>query len=157
MLSSGPLTMHAQQILVDSLKKIRDFSDDFNGAEIQLVTVKKHPEYPGGRIAWQQFLREQIDIRVPKLNKAVPGVYNVVVRFTVGANGELRAFTPETNKGYGMETELIRCLKKSIPWIAAENNAGKKVAFTTRTLVIFHVKTNEVTLSFPAPVASPAK
>ena len=68
--------------------------------------------------------------------------------FIVDDHGKMHAIGADFNCGYGMETEIIRCVKKSSDWIPAETESGKKVASTVRTAVIFTVKRSDVTISF---------
>lgn len=133
---------------VDSAKNINVIGD-FNGAEIHLPTAKKLPAFPGGSKAWQDFIRSNINIAIPFKNKAVPGQYKVMVRFIVRSDGTLSAIGADSNSGYGMEAEVIRCIRKSINWIPAETSNGQKVSFLVRAVVIFTVKLNDVIISFP--------
>jgi hypothetical protein len=140
--------VYAQSFTVDSAKKSVDFSGDFGDAEIQLSAVKKLPAFSGGKKAWQDFLRSNINIAVPFSNKAIPGTYKLLLRFMVRSNGKLSDIGADTNCGYGMESEVIRCIKKSADWIPAETSSGRKVSFTIRTAVTFIVKQNDVSISF---------
>lgn len=144
----APAPLCAQGFTVDSAQKSIDFSGDFGDAEIHLSAVKKMPKFTGGKKAWQDFLRSNINIAVPFSNKAIPGTYKPIIRFVVGSNGKLSGIGADTNCGYGMETELIRCIKKSTDWMSAETSSGKKVSFTMRTAVTFTVKQNDVIISF---------
>ena len=145
-----PASIHAQTFTIvnDSSKKSVDITGHFNNAEIQLPAVKKQPEFAGGKKAWQDFLRNNINISVPFTNKAIPGSYKVMIRFIVGSNGKLSGVGADSNCGYGMESEVIRCIKKSSDWIPAETNSGKKVSFTLRQAVTFNIKQNDVIVSF---------
>jgi len=138
----------AQTFTIDTSKKTIDISDPPNGVEIHLPGVHKKPEFPGGKTAWQSYLRNNIDIKVPFTNKALPGVYRIMIRFIVNSDGKLREVGADTNCGYGMEAEVIRCIKKSADWIPAETNSGKKVSFTLRQVVLFTVKKDNVQISF---------
>ncbi len=143
-----PSFLKAQVFTIDSSKKSLDVSGDFKDVEIQLPAVKKLPEFPGGKPAWQKFLLSQIDIKVPFANKAIPGKYSTMVRFVVRSDGKLSGIGADSNCGYGMEEEVIRSISKSNLWIPAETNSGKKVSFIMRTIVIFTVKQNDVAVSF---------
>ncbi len=143
-----PTLIRAQSFTIDSSKKSMDITADFNGASVHLPAVNKLPEFPGGKNAWQDFLRSNINIKIPIANKATPGTYKVMIRFIVRQDGKLQEIGADSNCGYGMESEVIRCIKKSIDWIPAETSSGKKVAFTLRTIVIFTVKQNEVIINF---------
>lgn len=140
---------YSQSIGIDTSRRYLEIEGNFNGAEVNLPVVKKLPEYPGGKKAWQDFLRSNINIAVPISNKARLGVYRVMIRFVVGSDGKLRGIGADSNCGFGMENEIIRCLKKSPDWIPAESSSDGKVGFTLRTIVIFNVKQNDVVISFP--------
>ncbi len=143
-----PAFLQAQSVLLDSSNKSIEIAGDYNGAEIHLAAVKKRPEFPGGKNAWQEFLRSRINLKVPFANKAKPGNYQVMIRFIADSEGKLWNIGADTNRGYGLEKEVIRVIKKSDKWIPAETSTGKRVSFTLRTAVTFIVKQNDVFLSF---------
>jgi hypothetical protein len=145
---STPIVLCAQKITIDADAKTVDISPEFNDIDVHLNAVKKRPEFSAGKKAWQHFLRSNINIRIPFANKAKPGTYWVLIRFIVGRDGKLRAIGADTNCGYGMEAEVIRCIQKSANWIPAETKTGIKVSFTMRTAVTFVVKQNDVTIGF---------
>ena len=136
----------------DTLVNFIDLPDHIETpARLHMPVVSKQPEYPGGKIAWQNYLRSEINIGVPLLNKAPVGTYQVLVGFTVDIDGKLQGVIPKTNKGYGMEAEVVRAMRKSNSWLPAESPGGKKVVFTKpmHTMVIFNVKRNDVQIVFP--------
>lgn len=143
-----PALLHAQSFTIDSSKTAVGVAGEFNGSEIHLPAVKKKPEFPGGKKAWQDFLQSNINIQIPVVNKATPGIYRVMIRFIIGSDGKLWGIGADSNCGYGMESEVIRCIRKSAEWIPAETGSGKKVSFTMRTIVIFTIKQNDVIISF---------
>jgi hypothetical protein len=147
-ITGTPAMVYGQNFTRDSSGKSIDVSGQFNDAEIHTNVVKKKPEFPGGKKAWQDFLRSNINIAVPFANKAIPNTYNVMIRFTIGSNGKLRELRADSNCGFGMETEVIRCINKSAGWIPAKTSSGKKVSFTMGTVVIFVVKQNDVIIKF---------
>jgi hypothetical protein len=149
-LTGVTFSLHAQSFTIanDSGRNSIDISGSFNGAEVNLPAVKKLPQFNGGKKAWQEFLRSNINIKVPFVNKAVPGIYKVMIRYIVGSNGKLSGIGADSNCGYGMESEVIRCINKSPDWTPAETSSGDKVSFTLRTIVIFTVKPNDVIISF---------
>ncbi len=144
-----PAVVYAQTYAPDSSNKSIDVFGSFNDAEIHLSAVKKQPEFLGGKKAWHDFLRSNINIKISFSNKAPAGVYKVMIRFIVGSDGKLRGIGADSNCGYGMEAGVIRCINKSNNWMPAETNSGKKVSFTLRTGVTFVVKQNEVLIQFP--------
>ncbi len=141
--------VNAQNIEYDTVNKELNLRAFVNGAMVHHNLVNKKPEYPGGKTAWHNFLRSNINIAVPFTNKALPGRYEVLIRFIVGADGKVTSAGAKTNRGYGLEAEVIRCINKSGTWSPAETKDGQKVAVTLRTMVIFNVERNNVTVSFP--------
>ncbi len=139
---------YSQSFTIDSSQKFIEIDGKFNGAEVNLPAVKKRPQFLGGKKVWQDFLRSNINITVPIANKAIPGVYKVMIRFIVGSDGKLKGVGADSNCGYGMESEVIRCVKISPDWIPAETSSGEKVGFTLRTIVTFTVKQNDVVITF---------
>ncbi len=141
----------AQNLIIstDSSTLLLDVTGDFNKAEIQLPALHKKPDFPGGRKAWQNFLSANFNISAPFANRVFPGTYRVMIRFIINAEGKIMDAGAETNCGYGLETETIRCIKKSPEWIPAETASGHKVAFTLRQFVIFKVSQNNIELIFP--------
>ena len=123
-----------------SLNPSKTLSEYFNKAEVVLGKVKYPPEFPGGKAAWSAFLKSNIDISKPLKNKALPGTFVVSVRYTVGKDGSLKNIGAETGCGYGMEDEVIRCLKLSPAWLPAQTADKEIVNFATRQLVIFKIK-----------------
>lgn len=148
LLAATHTVLRAQNITVDTSAKTIDISPGLKDVEFHLNAVNKKPEFIGGKKAWKDFLRSNINIAVPFSNNAKPGTYQVMIRFIIGSNGKLRAIGAETNCGYGIEKEVIRCIIKSPDWIPAETKSGKKVSFTMRTAIKFTVKQNDVIVSF---------
>jgi hypothetical protein len=97
-------------------------------------------QFSGGKTAWKQFLLANINVVVPLIKHAPTGNYLVRVRYVVDKSGALRDFGAESNCGYGMEDELIRCLKTSPAWVPANLEKGIKVSTTMRQFVTFRVK-----------------
>lgn len=141
-------SVQAQHFITDSTGKFVDLSPGYDDKEIHPASVKKLPDYAGGKKAWQDFLRANIDIKIPFTNKALPGIYKVMIRYIVKSDGSLSGIGADSNCGYGMESEVIRCIHKSKGWIPAESGEGKKVSFTMRTIVVFNVKEKDVVISF---------
>jgi hypothetical protein len=144
----SPVFLVAQSFEIDSSKRAIDVTGDFNNAEIHLPAVSTKPEFPGGKKAWHDFLRSNINIAVPFKNRAVPGIYRVVVWFIIGSDGKIRASGADSNSGFGMEAEVLRCINKTVEWKPAETGSGKKVSYTLRTMVVFTIKTNDVVINF---------
>jgi antitoxin component YwqK of YwqJK toxin-antitoxin module len=82
--------------------------------------------FPGGDIAWREYLERNLNRDVAVDNKAPAGIYKAVIKFVVSKDGKLEDIVAETNIGYGIEQEAIRVIKKSPKWIPAVQ-FGRKV------------------------------
>jgi periplasmic protein TonB len=78
--------------------------------------VPNEPSFPGGLVAWQQFLQKNLKGDVPSNNGAPAGKYTVQLKFTVNKNGSLSNFVLQNNPGYGTGEEVIRLMKTSPKW-----------------------------------------
>ena len=83
---------------------------------------------------------------MPLTNKAPSGTYNVVIRYTVEKEGSFRNIGAASNCGYGMEDEVIRCMKASPKWKPAQTTNKEIVSFATKQLIIFKIKGNDITI-----------
>ncbi len=73
-------------------------------------------EFPGGLAGWSKYLRGNLDPNTPVDNNAPKGVYTVIVKFIIRANGTIAEVQPETNHRYGMEAEAIRVISNGPAW-----------------------------------------
>ncbi|MEP7142868.1 MAG: energy transducer TonB [Ferruginibacter sp.] len=101
-----------------NLKTKRDITEayDLNGNRIDDFIYLKDASYQEGGSEWQTYLAENVKTKVPVKNGAPLGEYQVIIKFIVGQNGKITDVEAETNKGYGMEEEVIRVIKKSPKW-----------------------------------------
>ena len=53
------------------------------------------------------------------LKRRPAGSYTVIIQFVVDKEGNISEIKPLTNRGYGMEKEVIRILEKSPKWTPA--------------------------------------
>ena len=137
-------TIFAQSIIVDSQKNVIDVSGDFNNADIQLSRVSKPAEYPGGKLLWFQYLRNCVSVANIFSKRPPQGLYSVIIYFTISTDGSIKFINPETNNGFDMEKEIIKCIQNSIKWSPAETGSGRKVIFGIRNLVHITVKANDI-------------
>jgi protein TonB len=106
----------------------------------QDTTITRVEEtFIGGDASWRNFIQQNIDNSVPGKNKAPIGNYLVEVGFYVDTTGRLINIKPITHKGYGMEAEVIRLLKKSPKWSPAREN-GRPVRVYRKQQVLFSVQ-----------------
>ena len=104
----------------------------YNGAEIIIQNPFLKPKYMGGRLSWIDFLKSKIDNYVPLKNKAIPGTYNVLVRFLIDSKGEVKEVDAESNCGYEMEAEIVKKIKESPTWKPAKTKNGENVGYVFR-------------------------
>lgn len=108
-----------QQITTEIIKNINKNKDaDY----ILFYRVEVEAEYPGGIGAFRDYLSKNLDADVPANKNAPAGTYTVIVRFIVDKDGSVSDITPETNYGYGMETEIMRVIQNSKKWLPAKQN-----------------------------------
>ena len=100
--------------------------------------VEIEASYPGGVDAWRYFLSINLKADVAAKNNAPAGAYTVIIQFVVNTDGYISDITALTNQGYGMETEVIRVLKKSPRWKPAIQD-GRKVRAYRKQPVTFQV------------------
>jgi Gram-negative bacterial TonB protein C-terminal len=100
---------------------------------------EKDAEFEAGAKAWGKFLKANLDATVPYLNKAKPGVYNVIIMFAVNKNGEINDLLALTKNGFGMEEEAMRVIKLSPKWKPATMSNGDAVNCIKRQPFTFEV------------------
>ncbi|MFT3680327.1 MAG: energy transducer TonB [Ferruginibacter sp.] len=101
--------------------------------------VENEAEFPGGNAAWTRYLQKKLDGFNPADNGAPPGKYQVIVKFIVSKDGSISAVEAETNHGYGMEEQAIKCIKSGPNWKPALQN-GRNVNAYRRQPVTFIVE-----------------
>lgn len=98
------------------------------------------PEFPGGRTAWKDFLKRNVNAAIPLINKAPSGIYTVLIKATIGSDSIVRNVHAESNAGYGMDGEIMRVVKMSPKWKPAEANNRRKISYALRLAVSFRIK-----------------
>jgi periplasmic protein TonB len=93
---------------------------DENGQVKIFEKVEVEAEFPGGLTAWRDFIVNNLRPDVPVTKGAPAGQYNVIVQFIVDKAGAITGIKALTNYGYGMESEVIRMIKRSPKWIPAQ-------------------------------------
>jgi periplasmic protein TonB len=91
--------------------------------------VPNEPSFPGGLVAWQEFLQKNLKADVPSNNGAAAGKYTVVIKFTVNKDGTLSDFVLQDNPGYGTGEEVIRLMKTSPNWKPGTQSGNKVKSF----------------------------
>lgn len=119
----------------------RDSITEKDKEEIFYTKVDEKPEFKGGNLKWQSFIKRNLDSDIPTRNKAAKGDYAVIVKFMIKKDGSIGDVVAETNNGYGMEEEVIRIIKKSPAWEAGKIN-NEKVNSYQRQKIVFYVSKN---------------
>jgi len=104
--------------------------------------VEQNPQFTGGHEAWLKFLRANLKVNTPVDNGAKAGIYKVVLKFIVNADGSLSDIKCENDPGYGMCAEAIRFLKTTPKWQPAVQN-GKKINAYIKQPITFLVEDAE--------------
>lgn len=140
--------------VVSSGKKANSVSDEKASNALNEIAAPSFensnatpPKFPGGETAWRNYLVRNLNAAMPVDSGAPPGVYKVVVKFKVAADGSLSGFLPSTHFGFGMENEVLRILKNGPKWIPATEN-NKPVEAITQQPVTFVIESDAET---PAP------
>jgi protein TonB len=114
-------SINNKQVLRDTIP-----ADSIN---IIFEKVEVEASFPGGMNAWRRFLEDNLDASVPVKNGAPAGYYTVVVQFIVDKEGKIQNLEALTHHGYGMETEVLRILRKAPNWIPAMQKGRYVKAF----------------------------
>lgn len=117
--------------------------DSLRLEKIIFTKVEVEASFPGGAIEWRKFLEANLNANVPVDNGAPIGIYKVVVQFVVDRNGAVSDIRALTNFGFGMESEVIRLIKKSPDWEPAKQNQKTVKAYRNQP-VTFVVEAEDV-------------
>ena len=101
--------------------------------------VEQSPQYTGGPEAWRKFLQANLQVNTPVDHGAKAGIYKVVLKFIVNADGSLSDITCEKDPGFGTGTEAIRLIKTTPKWQPAMQN-GKRVSAYLKQPITFVVE-----------------
>lgn len=110
-----------------------------NANEGVFEKVEKEAEFPGGLQAWSRYLQKNLNPNVGLDNGAVPGTYQVIVKFIVSKEGVISDVTAETKHGFGMEEEAVKIIKRGPKWTPALQN-GQNVNAYRRQPVTFLIE-----------------
>ncbi len=137
------LSLFSQEIATDTILagNKKSMSDYFSGANVVVGNIKSPPAFPGGKTALDSFIRKNINQATLIItNKAPSGSYNVIIRYWVNQDGSISNIGARTNCGYGMEDEVIKCLRLSPKWQPALNSKNETVTFSAKQMVTFVIK-----------------
>lgn len=97
----------------------RQHFDSVGKEVLDLSLWEREASFKGGESAWREYLQNNLQAAVPVVNKAPKGSYTVIMQFVINSDGTISDLKPLTKKGYGMEEECMRILKKSPKWMPA--------------------------------------
>jgi protein TonB len=91
--------------------------------------VEIEASFPGGDSKWRQYLERNCNGQIASDNGAPEGQYTTVIQFVVDKEGNISDVRPLTNKGFGMEEEAMRVIKKGPKWTPAIQNGRQVKAY----------------------------
>jgi hypothetical protein len=116
------------QLSKHQLKEVTVVDRVFTALEVE-------PAFPGGDDAWRKYLERNLNSGVPSANGAPVGSYAVQVQFIVDEQGVISSLKALTNKGYGMEDEVIRTIKSGPNWKPGVQNGKVVKAYKTQPVI----------------------
>ncbi len=119
----------------EKLIKEEDYSKLF-------YTVQQEARFPGGLIAWTDYLQRNLRSELPTYNGAPVGSYTVIVSFLVDKEGNVSEVKAENDPGYGTAAEAMRAIQHSKSWLPAMQN-GHAVLYRQKQTITFIVSENQ--------------
>lgn len=117
----------APTIIDEGKQVIEEKKEDDENKVFEKVEVEA--SFPGGEREWKKYLERNLDANVPIDNGAPEGTYTVIVQFIVDKEGNISDVKALSNKGYGMEDEAIKIIKKGPKWTPAIQNGRNVKAY----------------------------
>lgn len=111
---------------------------DEAGNKMPNYIYQREAEFKGGMDKWIKYLTNNLKSKIPVKKGAPPGLYSVIVKFTITENGDVTDVSAENDPGYGTKEEAIRVLEKSPKWNPAIFK-NKKVEFHHKQSITFQV------------------
>lgn len=101
------------------------------------TTVEQMPEFPGGELKLQEYLKN--NIQYPPAAQAANQQGKVLVKFVVNEDGSISNVTTVRGFGYGSENESIRVVNAMPKWKPGRNN-GKAVKVWFQVPIFFKLE-----------------
>ena len=115
-------------VQIDEGKKvIEEKKEDDENKIFEKVEIEA--SFKGGESAWRKYLERNLNANTPVDNGAPEGTYTVWIQFVVDKEGAISDVRALTNKGFGMEEEAVRVIKKGPSWEPAIQNGRKVKAY----------------------------
>ncbi|MBS1745749.1 MAG: N-acetylmuramoyl-L-alanine amidase [Bacteroidetes bacterium] len=119
---------------------IRDSDGAANPGHVDKVftNAQKEPQFPGGDVAWQNYLARNLHTEILKQHHAQIGNYIVAVTFLIDKDGSVYDIKALNDPGYGAALEAVRVIAQGPKWVPAEQN-GRKVAYRVKQNISFSI------------------
>lgn len=99
--------------------------------------VEQMPQFPGGEIELNKFIRD--NLKYPSVSKENSIQSRIIIRFIVGADGNLYDFKSLRNNNSELEKEIIKIFQSMPKWIPGKQNGeAVPVYYTFSMSVCFH-------------------
>ncbi|MFT3912459.1 MAG: N-acetylmuramoyl-L-alanine amidase [Ferruginibacter sp.] len=105
------------------------------------MKVEQEPEFPGGKDAWQEYLRKNLDPKIPINEGWKPGTYRIVVNFIVDREGNVSNVSSDDFINTKTALSCIKLIQNGPKWIPAKQN-GKIVKAYRKQPITFVVSEN---------------
>ncbi len=105
---------------------------------IVFSNVEQEPQFPGGKQAWAEFLKKNLDDALPVKEGWKEGTYQIIVKFIVKEDGSVSQVNTENYKNTKTAQACIDLIKNGPSWIPAKQN-GKTVSATRKQPITFVV------------------
>ncbi len=117
----------APAVIDEGKKVIEEKKDDDENKVFEKVEVEA--SFKGGEKEWRRFLERNLDANTPVENGAPAGSYTVVVQFIVDKEGKISDVKAITSRGFGMEEEAVKIIRKGPDWVPAVQNGRNVKAY----------------------------
>ena len=123
-------------VQIDEGKKVIEEKNDDENKIFEKVEIEA--QFKGGDKAWTKYLQRNLNPNTPAENDAPEGTYTVWVQFVVNKEGVISDVKALTTKGYGMEEEAIKVIKKGPNWEPAIQNGRKVNAYRKQPITFVY-------------------
>lgn len=106
--------------------------------DIATTKVTSVPQFLGGKVGWDIFLKRNLNIYASLRRGAMPATYTAIIGFYVHPDSSVSNFKIVKDPGYGMGEEGLRVLKMSGKWIPGTKN-NKPITFAQLQTIVFKV------------------
>lgn len=117
----------APTVIDEGKNVIEEKKDDDENKVFEKVEVEA--TFPGGEREWKKYLERNLDANVPIDNGAPEGTYTVIVQFIVDKEGNISDVKALSSRGFGMEDEAMKIIKKGPKWTPAIQNGRNVKAY----------------------------